>query len=83
MTKLMTFIFIKTVSSLSSISSPHHRVLQLRIAAYDSAYPDHRAIGNVYITAIRNPSGPVFDQDPYRVTVTDTHTIGRITPTCF
>lgn len=51
-------------------------VLQLRIAAYDSAYPDHRAVADVYITAIRNPSGPIFEENPYRVTVTDTHVAG-------
>ena len=45
---------------------------------YDSAYPDHTASGDVYITVIRNPNAPVFSQDPYRRQISHTHPAGTI-----
>lgn len=49
----------------------------MRVSAYDSAYPTHRAIADVYVTVVRNPNAPVFDQNPYRKSIPDGHTVGK------
>ena len=51
-------------------------IFQFRVRTYDSADPTRIDTSNVTISVIQNPSGPVFQQDPYRVTVSDNYALG-------
>ena len=43
--------------------------LQLTLEAYDSIYPDNRAVAPVTITVLRNPNEPKFRDGSYSVTI--------------
>ena len=49
---------------------------QLRVIAYDDAYPNARATATVPIVVTRNPSAPTFQNDPYVVTIPETFSLG-------
>ncbi|RUS85645.1 hypothetical protein EGW08_006591, partial [Elysia chlorotica] len=48
----------------------------LRVIAYDTAYPSAIATETVQIIVTRNPSPPVFQNDPYVVTIPETFSLG-------
>ena len=43
---------------------------------YDSAAPLQQATSEVFITVIRNQNPPIFRNEPYQVTISDTQAIG-------
>ena len=50
---------------------------QIRIAAYDSAFPDTRSMENVLVTVVRNPSAPSFEQPSYTTSITESFPPGE------
>ena len=52
-------------------------VLQLRVIAYDTAYPTNRATSDVIISVARDEFGPVFTPSAtYEITIPETTSIG-------
>lgn len=51
-------------------------VFQLRVRAYDTAYPTETATATVNIGVSRNENPPVFGQNPYRITINETVGVG-------
>lgn len=55
-----------------------HIVLQLEIAAYDSAFPNNRVMEQLSINVLRNPNAPRFDQNSYSKRISETFPVGEI-----
>lgn len=51
-------------------------LFQLRVRAYDTAYPSETATATVNIGVSRNENPPVFGQNPYRITINETVGVG-------
>ena len=52
--------------------------LQLRLIAYDSAYPTNRATADVFISVTRDEFGPVFQPSAtYQITIPESTAIGN------
>lgn len=51
-------------------------VYNVRVQAYDSAYPNNRATAVLSVSALRNPSTPAFSSSTYEKTIPDTFTPG-------
>ena len=51
-------------------------VTQLRVAAYDTAYPSHMTTSDIVIKVIRNANPPVFRKENYIETITEKFPIG-------
>ena len=52
------------------------RVTQLRVAAYDTAYPSHTTTSDIVIKVIRNANAPRFLKENYIETITEKFPIG-------
>ncbi|WAQ95445.1 FAT4-like protein [Mya arenaria] len=64
------------VSAISDIRLDNKISYTLRVGAYDSAIPYEVATATVLISVTRNPSGPVFREEPYRVTLAEATPVG-------
>lgn len=52
-------------------------LFQLRLLAYDTAYPSQIAYTNITINVNRNPNAPRFNPQSYERTITEDFTLGR------
>ena len=62
--------------SLYTVGNTLDILLQLRVRAYDTAYPSETATATVNIAVSRNENAPIFGQNPYRVTINETVGVG-------
>lgn len=53
-------------------------IFQLRVQAYDTAFPNMRASEDVVIFVNLNPSTPVFAEGEYRITIPETYPINSM-----
>jgi len=51
-------------------------MFQLRVAVYDTAYPDQVTTATVPIQVTRNANAPIFERPEYRISVTESHRLG-------
>ncbi|XP_060080745.1 protocadherin Fat 4-like, partial [Ylistrum balloti] len=65
-----------TVSQMVNMDSLQTDTYELRIAAYDTFYPDNRVYTIVTIPVNRNPAAPNFSQEFYRKTIAETFPLG-------
>ncbi|KAL5018737.1 hypothetical protein ScPMuIL_004459 [Solemya velum] len=57
------------VSLRFAVDQDINEVYTLRVVAYDTSVPNQRTTSTVLISVPRNPSGPQFIREPYRVTI--------------
>ena len=51
-------------------------LLQIRIIAYDSAYPDQVTTATIPIEVTRNQYAPIFSRAEYEKSITENHQLG-------
>lgn len=49
---------------------------QVRVSAYDSAYPDQQSNATLPVTVLRSIHAPVFDTSQYQLTVAENTPLG-------
>ena len=63
---------------MHEISKIISKFYQVRVAAFDSAYPENRVFTNVGFTVTRNPNAPIFTSTEYPKDIDEKFPIGDI-----
>ncbi len=56
----------------------HTLSFQFQVVTYDTEDPENRATADVTVLVTRNPSGPIFQEARFEVTISETFPLGDV-----